>query len=398
MHILIIPSERYLPDDSPLSGIFQRHQAKALVRHGYQVGIVSPDLFTSRFSEMLKIRVSERNARDFTYLDEEIPVHKKKIWVWERFISNYSRVWIKTGLGIFEKYINCHGIPDVIHAHNAIIAGLLAQSIYQKYNIPYVITEHSSVFALGNLDDQELNDVKTAYSHSKALIAVSPSLCELLEGKFHQLRQTWQWVPNLIDPEFESGLPKTYRKKELVGELKLLAIASLDRNKGIDTLLGALANFVHTSSKVRLTIVGSGPEKENLKQLAKQLNIMEIISFKGYLDRRQVKDEILKCDCLVHPSRYETFGVVLIETLMHGKPVISTACGGPECIVNDRNGILVPIDNADALAGAIQGMAENINRFDPALIQKDCLDRFGSKPVVNALRSIYCVAMGLNPT
>jgi len=94
-------------------------------------------------------------------------------------------------------------------------------------------------------------------------------------------------------------------------------------------------------------------------------------------------------DCFVLASQSESFGTVYIEAIACGKPIIATRCGGPESIVNDGNGILVPVDDYEKLAEAIIKMITESDKYDPVAIRKDFLDRFSKKVVVEKYVKIY---------
>ena len=81
-------------------------------------------------------------------------------------------------------------------------------------------------------------------------------------------------------------------------------------------------------------------------------------------------------DAFVLSSAYETFGVVLIEALACGKPVVSTACGGPDYIVTEENGLLVPVGDTQALGAALEQMIRTIDRYDPFRLKQDLSPSF----------------------
>jgi len=83
------------------------------------------------------------------------------------------------------------------------------------------------------------------------------------------------------------------------------------------------------------------------------------------------------------------FGVVLIEALALGKPVISTRSGGPEDIVEEYNGLLVPVNNVEALADAMQYMVDNYYKFDQTEIQHRCYKKYSEESVGKALEELY---------
>lgn len=128
----------------------------------------------------------------------------------------------------------------------------------------------------------------------------------------------------------------------------LLALARLHWMKGLDTLLNALAKV----PGAWLWIAGEGPDREKLMTQAAALGVSDRVRFLGW---REDKDALIAAaDICVVPSRYESFGAVLIEAWAAGKPLVAAAAQGPRAYVEDeKNGMLVPMNDADALAGAI---------------------------------------------
>jgi glycosyltransferase involved in cell wall biosynthesis len=128
----------------------------------------------------------------------------------------------------------------------------------------------------------------------------------------------------------------------------LLALARLHWMKGLDTLLDAMAKL----PSAYLWIAGDGPDREKLVAQAAQLGIADRARF---LSWREDKEALLAtADICVVPSRYESFGAVLIEAWAAGKPLVAAAAQGPRAYVEDeKNGMLVPMNDAEALARAI---------------------------------------------
>lgn len=99
------------------------------------------------------------------------------------------------------------------------------------------------------------------------------------------------------------------------------------------------------------------------------------------------------CDCFVLPSRYETFGVVYIEAMASGKPVIATACGGPDDFVTQENGLLVPVGEVSALARAMQQMMTSRHQYDSDKIRESVQSRFSSQAIAGQLEQIYSAVL-----
>ena len=120
------------------------------------------------------------------------------------------------------------------------------------------------------------------------------------------------------------------------------------------------------------------------------------VALLGRLGRTEVRDAIDECDCLVLPSHYETFGVVLIEAMVRGKPVVASDCGGPSCVVNSENGILVPPQDVSALGEALLKMQQSYSQYNPAQIRQDVIERFGHHRLVGDLTTAYDAALGMD--
>lgn len=133
----------------------------------------------------------------------------------------------------------------------------------------------------------------------------------------------------------------------------LLCVARLDHQKGIDVLLQAMASARDVVPTLRLSIVGSGPDGDRLKDLSRTLGVDDIVEFVGH--RTDPTEHYRAADCFVLASRWEGFGVVLIEALQFGLPLVAADCDfGPSDIVTDpRIGELVATEDPTALAAGI---------------------------------------------
>jgi glycosyltransferase involved in cell wall biosynthesis len=383
-HILVIPSEDYLPEEGRLQGVFQQHQAEALALAGHRVGVISPILRSVR-----KLTSDWRRWGIRRSLEKGVVVHRSFGWYPPR--SGYdcaSRHWINAGLALYRDYERLNGKPDLLHAHNASFAGILSESVWRETGIPYVLTEHSSVYGRGLIRPDEVSRIQQAFRSSSARIVVSPSLGVDLERVIGNAAKGWEWVPNLLPGTFESA-PLPVSCSSPGAPFRFLNVASLDEKKGHSDLLRAFAiNFANCDDAV-LRVVGDGPLRNDMCRLANELGIGGRVSFTGILSHEKVLAEMNTCDAFILSSRLETFGVVLIEAMACGKPVIATKCGGPEWFVEPSNGILVPPAEPDLLADAMERMLADAHRYDGLSIRRRCVEKFGSAALVNALCRIY---------
>ena len=129
----------------------------------------------------------------------------------------------------------------------------------------------------------------------------------------------------------------------------LLAIGRLHRNKAFDVLLAALSELPDST----LWLAGSGPEEAALKACAAACGVEKRVRFLGWRD--DVAALFAAADVFVCPSRHEPLGNVVVEAWAHGVPVVATASAGPrELIEDETSGLLVPIDDAAALAAGVR--------------------------------------------
>jgi len=385
MHILIIPSGHYAVKKSPLSGIFQYHQARALRKKDTNVGVLSAGFvpFKRLFTKYPYEPFEDKNGVNVYRL-------YKRIIVPGRFAN---KIFTKSLVGLysklFERYITEQGVPDIIHAHNCLYAGVAALKIKKTHKIPYVITEHSTAYARGLISNHQAKLSREVLKNADIKTVVSSKLGSLLENLFGADACPNYPIFNILDNRFakEENILKGVKNHNDV--FTFLNIAGLDPKKNHSILLDAFAWKFKGNSNVQLKIGGDGPLRKQLENKTKDLEIKGQVVFRGFLSRKKVLLEMQNCNVFVLSSIFETFGVVLIEALACGKPVIATKCGGPEDIVNSNNGYLVPKKNVKALGKAMEDIYLNINKFDPFHIRKDCLLRFGEDAFVARLKSVY---------
>ena len=126
-----------------------------------------------------------------------------------------------------------------------------------------------------------------------------------------------------------------------------------------------------------------------LNEEIQNLGLSGQIKLLGFMDRDSIAKEMNQSNAFVLASRSETFGVVYIEALASGLPVIGTNCGGPEDYVNEENGILVEINNVDELSEALLTMYRKIDYYDGEEIAKKCKDTFSPDKIATQLTEIY---------
>ncbi|MBN1892872.1 glycosyltransferase family 4 protein, partial [bacterium] len=156
-------------------------------------------------------------------------------------------------------------------------------------------------------------------------------------------------IYNGIDPRpFKKADPLFYRKKAgfRAGDIVFGFVGQLDERKGVDNLVEAFRHFGPSHPSSRLLIVGKGPLESVLKK--KCLGIGRQVFFSGYVEN--IEQVMKSLDVLLLPSLWEGFGIVLIEAMAAGKPVIATRVSNiPEIVSHGRDGFLVPPRDPSAI-------------------------------------------------
>jgi glycosyltransferase involved in cell wall biosynthesis len=251
----------------------------------------------------------------------------------------------------------------------------------RKLGRPCVVTEHSSGIARGILGPAERREAARVYGEADAVLAVSrPLLAAVGSVAGAPLGRV---VPNTVDFEFFT-VPTIPRQK---APFTFLSVCNLVGPKRVDQLIRAFARVSRTCPGARLVIVGGGVEEGHLRRLVHECSVAPQVEFTGALSREGVRERMWSANALVLASALETFGVVLVEALATGIPVIATRCGGPEEIVEEGLGLLVDRDNED---GLVEAMVTITGQSYPDRILRDrARSRFSFESVAHQLLDVY---------
>jgi len=295
-------------------------------------------------------------------------------------------LWDHLAERLGREYQRKHGVPDIIHAHGGIPAALAASDLAEHWGIPAVVTEHSSAFAEGVLSPHQLARAAAGFRRVNRIIVVSRALARTLAPIAGST--PIDVIPNLVDPDFFT-LPHVPRAES--GTFRFLAVALFLPVKRMDVLVRAFANAFQ-GRDVSLEIVGGGAGEDTIRRLAKDLGIGAQVHWTGLLPRPEVREAMWRSHALVLSSDVETFGVVAIEAMATGIPVVSTACGGPEDIVREgQSGFLVAPGDwhglGDAMRRVVVERAVWGQRVDR--IREYAAGKFSAEAVVNQLILAY---------
>ena len=167
--------------------------------------------------------------------------------------------------------------------------------------------------------------------------------------------------------------------------------AASERYKGVDDLIRAAAQLRPSFPGLQMVAVGDGDDLPRLRQVAAEAGATELVHFLRDLSREQLAACYAQADIFALPSSGEGFGLVFLEAMAFGKPVVGASCGGTTDVVEDGvNGLLVPTHNPDALAGALgrllasDSLREQLGRRGAELVRS----RYSFEVFVSCLETI----------
>jgi glycosyltransferase involved in cell wall biosynthesis len=159
-------------------------------------------------------------------------------------------------------------------------------------------------------------------------------------------------IHNGVDPAESNSAPAVNTGQAVARYI--LCTAAFNPIKAQDILLQAFARIQHLDPSLRVQLIGDGERREALQALASELGVVDRVEFLGWQDHESVLKHVGQCEVLVLPTRSEGLPIAVLEGMLAGKPVIATAVGGiPEQITDGEDGLLVPVDDPQALADAL---------------------------------------------
>lgn len=362
--------------ENPMSGNYEAVQAKAVARLGVDVTVLN---FKWR-----SVFRPDKSAHDVEFTDDGIHVIQQTISlpVLPHVLNNFklNRFFKQQAvIRFYRRYLRNHTPFDVIHAHSAFEAYLLPP-MTRRFRIPLVITEHWSKMNESSIT-AEIRAMSEAYRTADAIVTVSKALADSLKSKFGVESRV---IHNMVPDSFFSSQAASRPN----GRIRLVSTGALREPKGFDILIKGLALARHRED-CSLTIIGDGPERENLQKCIDEQGLQDRVTLAGRKTPEEVSQLLCDADCFALTSRTETFGIVYIEAMAKGLPVIATVCGGPESFVNEHNGLLIPVDDVEATARAIDHMAEHIGDYDHKAIRQFCYDSFSQDRIAEQIVKVY---------
>jgi glycosyltransferase involved in cell wall biosynthesis len=285
---------------------------------------------------------------------------------------------------------------DLVHAHTALLDGSAGAYLAGRLAVPLVITEHTGPFSMLIDTPIERRVTREAFGRARKIIAVSRFLAGEIAGFLGpELGDRMEVIGNgyserIFKPD-PSAIPPSARAAR-----HLLFVGYFQQNKRVDLVLEAFRRLAEERKDLELHLIGGEKVGVDLGAMIGALppGVAERVHVHGLVDRETVALYMQqRCDALLLASDYETFGVVIIEAIAAGKPVVATRCGGPEDTVTPDVGELVPKGDAGALAEGLARVLDHLDRFEPARLNAHAKARFSFREIAPKVRAVYEAAL-----
>jgi glycosyltransferase involved in cell wall biosynthesis len=268
---------------------------------------------------------------------------------------------------------------------------MIARAVARRYAIPYVVTEHSEEY----LAASERRLVRTpgvvplflrplAHDASRT-VAVSRFLAaRLLELG---LAVDPVVIPNVVP--LSAPEPMTGREPHVVAHVSIMGPA-----KNLEALLEAVRTLHARRSDFEVRLIGDGESRAALERLADALGLDGVVRFVGRVPAADVPAHLADAAFTVISSTHETFSVSAAESLMCGRAVLSTRCGGPEEFIRPQVGRLVAPGSVAALVEGMDWMLDHFLEFDPEELHRYAEERFAPDVVAGRIIDVYREVLG----
>lgn len=389
MKILLI---NHFPLEGSGSGIYTKNIATSLTKKGHQVCIIMPE--NRKIKEIEKIKLHPVYFKDKEEIINQLlfnfpcftthPYSNKTFYdLTDNELEQYKQKFIEAIKDEVDTFN-----PDIIHSNHIWILS----SIAANFDKPLIVTMHGTDLIGYNKTKKYDKEILNVLSNAKKIITVSKDNYRLLNTVFPNVSNKTVLIPNGYNDKV--FFLQTYNKEEVLKELKInkkynkiiTYVGKLVEVKGIDILLKAAT--LYQREDILTLIAGEGVLLESLQKMAKELKLKNV-EFIGNQTQENLRKIYNISDVVVVPSRSEAFGLVIIESLACGTPVIGSNVGGIPDIITPKTGILFDENDYIGLAQNILNIINNKLIFDSKFIAQSTKDKYSQDKIIDNVIDVY---------
>ncbi|MBL7813566.1 MAG: glycosyltransferase [Saprospiraceae bacterium] len=282
---------------------------------------------------------------------------------------------------------------ELVHLNIVYPASLFALFLYFFKRIPFIITEHSSIYRPERKLYKGFLFKKTTawcFKKAKAVFALTDYNIQVMRDIRQLKNANYLVLPNVVDTTIFTPANK---KNDMQSKKKFtfLHISGLhDSIKNISGILRSIARLSLVRQDFFFQFIGDLEECPPYYDLARKLNILDnFVRFSNEIPYSEVAKKMQEVDCFVLFSHVEGLPCVILEAMSTGLPVIATETGGIADWVTPETGILLDIGDEEGLVRAMNEMVDNRDKYDPSVIRAKIVDKCSIEAVGKAIMDVY---------
>lgn len=361
--------------ENNMLGSFEFEQAKMLAQRGYEVYYPIIDLRSIRHRRKMGLACENVEGVHVVALNVPIGCALPAI-IRNRLYAPLHKLQLKA---LCQRY----GVPNIVNVHYLSLYQYDIYGYLQAQGAKIIGTEHWSKVQNCDLSEGNRRNLERFVEKADAIICVGNELKKAIVQLTKTTRDI-QIIPNTVLPIF------TYEKPSSESQIfRFLAVGRLSKEKGYDRLIQAFCQSFENRQDVHLDIVGGGPEYKTLQEIVLRNHADDRITLHGVMQRNELSQFYHKCNALVMPSDYETFGVPVIEAMACGLPVIVTQRAGVSHYIDHEKGNVIKDNEVGNISEALVDIYNRYSEFDRQQISEFSKHYFSEDTVFELLKEIF---------
>lgn len=320
---VLVITNMYPTEENKSFGIFVKNQVDALVKRGLEVDVAA---------------ITDPRAGKLNVM--------KKYFTWM--------------LSTLQAFLSKGKQYEVVHAHYVFPSGLLGYFFKKRFRTRLIVTAHG-----GDIDKMARKSpwiykwTKKILHEADHVIAVGQELYDTIHHEFRVEKERLSIINMGVNREvFKPILKEEARKLCGIedGTRPILFVGNIIKQKGLLELVDAVSKLVRTYPQIQLYLIGATHNESFKRELIERIkagNIENHVTYLGVKKQREVAESMAAAEVFVLPSHIEGFGLVALEAMSCGTPVVGTNVGGLKVLLDNDAGKIVPSQNDEALTEAI---------------------------------------------
>jgi glycosyltransferase involved in cell wall biosynthesis len=297
---------------------------------------------------------------------------------WKKYFSIYNQ--------LIRGFIEKHGKPHLVHVQVPVKAGLIALWLKRNFGIDYVCTEHFAIYNDEVVDRFSRRSfyfkhyTQKVFKEARALLPVSQNLGEEINARV--IKKDFQVIFNVADTGLFYYMPSAQQK------FRFIHVSEMGPRKNVTGIIQAFCALHKQQPDTELIL--AGPYTAQVFEAAKRSGLLNTaIFFTGQLSYETIALNMRQANVLILFSNIENMPCVIIEALCCGLPVISTKTGGIAEVIDNNNGILVPVGDETALLQSMQQLKGHYNQYNRATIAEHARQQFSYNEIGHQINEVY---------